>query len=183
MQDTTLATLTGHTDWVHAVAWAPDKTRLATAGHYGEVRLWDPATGDHLATLTGQPGKKYPPWVYALAWSPDSTRLAIATAGDDAEVRLWNPTTGSRRWGRRLSSAQLSTLTGHNDTVWAIAWSPDGSRLAAASHGGSIRIFDLNHPDDSIFLQFEQLFCLQWTSAGIAVGGSHGVSLLDLICF
>ena len=48
----TTSTLTGHTGWVHAVAWSPDGTRLATASDNGEVRLWDPTTG-HTTTLTG----------------------------------------------------------------------------------------------------------------------------------
>ncbi len=89
-----LATLTGHpprlvTDWMRGLAWSSDGTQLAiaTAGDYdGEVQLWDPATGDHLATLTGHTDK-----VSDAAWSPDGTRLA--TASYNGEVRLWDPAT------------------------------------------------------------------------------------------
>jgi WD40 repeat protein len=38
-------------------------------------------------------------------------------------VRLWDPATGEC----------LRTLTGHDDAVWGVAFSPDGRLLATAS--------------------------------------------------
>ena len=35
-------TLTGHTDWVRAVAFSPDGTLLATTSRDGTARLWEP---------------------------------------------------------------------------------------------------------------------------------------------
>ncbi|HEV7453204.1 MAG TPA: WD40 repeat domain-containing protein [Pseudonocardiaceae bacterium] len=37
--------MTGHTDWVWAVAWPPDGTRLLTGGHDSTVRVWDATSG------------------------------------------------------------------------------------------------------------------------------------------
>ena len=82
-----LQQLTGHTDWVRGVAWAPDATRLASASDDGSVRVWDPATGEQLQQLTGYTG-----WVNGVAWAPDATRLA--SAGRDGSVRVWDPATG-----------------------------------------------------------------------------------------
>ena len=84
---------------MNGVAWAPDATRLASAGRDGSVRVWDPATGEQLQQLTGHTGR-----VNGVAWAPDATRLA--SAGDDGSVRVWDPATGE----------QLQQLTGHTGT-------------------------------------------------------------------
>ena len=65
------------------MAFSPDGRLLASAGDDGTVRLWDPATGAGLATLTGHTDT-----VDAVAFSPDGRRLA--SAGDDRTVRLWD---------------------------------------------------------------------------------------------
>ncbi|HET9253889.1 MAG TPA: hypothetical protein VFO16_01645, partial [Pseudonocardiaceae bacterium] len=103
------------------------------------------------------------------AWSPDGTRLASASTDDT--VRVWNPATGQ----------ELATLTGHATGVDALAWSPDGTRLASASNEGTICIFNLDYPHLPTYLQVEPLTCLQWNSAGIAIGGPHGIGVLDLV--
>jgi WD40 repeat protein len=69
---------------LHALAWSPDGRRLAAAGEYGLVRLWDVAKGEPLALYRGHQEA-----VTAIAWSPDGTRLA--SAGNDATVQIWAP--------------------------------------------------------------------------------------------
>jgi hypothetical protein len=78
--------LSGRTDWVRAVAWSPDGTRLLTGGD-GGARVWDAATAEPLHQLSG-----HTDWVRAVAWSPDGTRLL--TGGDDGTVRVWDATSG-----------------------------------------------------------------------------------------
>jgi WD40 repeat protein len=39
----TIATATGHTDWVYAVAASPDGSRLASGSGDGTVKIWGPA--------------------------------------------------------------------------------------------------------------------------------------------
>ena len=82
------------------MAIAPDGTWLASAGDDGTVRIWDPATGQQRAVLTGHTGA-----VTAVAIAPDGTWLA--SAGDDGTVRIWDPATGqpARRSRRSISAA------------------------------------------------------------------------------
>jgi WD40 repeat protein len=40
-----LLTLSGHQGSIHAIAYSPDGTRLATGGFDGQVRLFDAKTG------------------------------------------------------------------------------------------------------------------------------------------
>jgi WD40 repeat protein len=47
------STLTGHAEAVYGVAFSPDGRLLATASMDNTAKLWDPAAGDCLGTLTG----------------------------------------------------------------------------------------------------------------------------------
>jgi WD40 repeat protein len=44
-------TLIGHTNSVRALAVAPDGSWLASAGHDGQIRIWDPTAGAPLSSL------------------------------------------------------------------------------------------------------------------------------------
>jgi WD40 repeat protein len=49
-------TLTGHTDWVYAVAFSPDGKQVAAGGWNGEVRVWDAANGALVKAFNASPG-------------------------------------------------------------------------------------------------------------------------------
>ena len=104
-----------------ALAVAPDGSWLASAdsgpyGGGGEVRIWDPHTGQARHTLTG-----HTRGVTALAVAPDGSWLA--SVSDDATVRIW------RVSGRRCA---VSLRTGQplRDVV------SDGRRVAVAGGRG-----------------------------------------------
>jgi eukaryotic-like serine/threonine-protein kinase len=107
------------------VAFSRDGQLLATSSDDQTVRLWDPATGQHIRTLTGHTG-----WVNAVAFSPDGLLLAAGAGGQT--VRLWNPATGGR----------LRTLTGHTGGVRTVAFSRDGRLLASGSGDQTVRLWN-----------------------------------------
>ena len=118
-----IRTLTGHGNWVQAVAIAPDGSWLATASTDRTVRTWS-ADGTSRATLTG-----HTDWVNAVAISPDGTWLA--TASSDTTVRTWS-----------ADGTHRATMTGHTGPVKAVAIAPDGTWLATGSNDGTVRIWD-----------------------------------------
>jgi len=105
---------------VRAVAWSPDG-RLVASGSNPEVALWDSATGQRLATLSGHRGQ-----IYCLAWSATSTLLA--SAGDDGTVRLWDAQ------GRAVQTFYSPS----NASVFSVAWAPDGHQLVAGTDDGQV---------------------------------------------
>ena len=69
----------------------PDGQLLATAAGDDTVRLWDPATGECLRTLTGHGPDEtsiLTSGFWGVTFSPDGWLLA--TAGYDKTVRVWD---------------------------------------------------------------------------------------------
>lgn len=149
----------GHSDMVNDAAFRTDGSEIASVSEDNSIRVWDTATGALRATLPTQaPNLR---WIEiggvdlmlvsgdygAELWrkgdrrafrtdlarracfSPDARSIALG--GDD--VRLWDVATGSQR--------QLEVAASR---VEALAWSPDGRRLATGYVDGSVRLWDLN---------------------------------------
>ena len=68
------ASLTGHTDGVSALAFAPSGRQMATGGFDGTVRLWEPAT----PIFSPAACLAYPGEARSLEFSPDGRSLRAA---------------------------------------------------------------------------------------------------------
>jgi WD40 repeat protein/serine/threonine protein kinase len=119
-------TLTGYQGFAFRVVFSPDSRRLISGG-FGIVHENDAATGEAVATLGPFRGGG----VHGLALSPDGRR--IATSGEHRkDYNLWDAATGQR----------IATFRGHADQVQAVAFAPDGGRIASASEDRTVKIWD-----------------------------------------
>ena len=118
-------------DGVVSLAFSPDGNTLASGSRHGTVKLWDVATRKEIANLEGHPTPySYPYMVFSLAFSPDASTLA--SGSQDGTVRLWDVATRKK----------IATLV-HLDHVISLAFSPEGTRLAAATYG-NIELWDMS---------------------------------------
>jgi len=123
-------TVAAERDVRDALRWEPDEAclsallrRLRQTGH-----LLDHASGEEsvVATLATH--------LWPLRQTLDLARLDLVAPGARLDVA----------WMADATSPQLvRTIMGHTSGVESVAWSPDGTRLATASHDGTARVWDL----------------------------------------
>ena len=129
-----LASLSGHTSLVRAIAFNRDGDMLLTGSQDGTVRLWDARRdgqiGDEIQLFRGHEGA-----VESVLFTPDRRR--IITAATDGTVRIWDAVGGS----------ELVTLPGQRDYPKAFALSPDGTLLVTALDDSGPRIWGLSNAE------------------------------------
>src|SRR5262245_15288730 len=130
----TTGRLQAHQDHVQAVAFSPSGKTLASCS--GDINLWDAATGKKRRTLTAQARISLSP--HPLVFSHDGKYLASVTgkvvvSGEAAEgklnvIHVWEEATGK----------QVRTYRGHEESVDAVAFAPDGKTLVSGSRDRGI---------------------------------------------
>ncbi|MGH9843642.1 MAG: c-type cytochrome domain-containing protein [Blastocatellia bacterium] len=164
-----LMNLKDHTDAVFQIAFSPDGKRLASASADRTVKIWDVATGKRLYTLSDaldavntvsfHPSGKllagagadriiriwelgetegrqiksliaHEDAINQIAFSPNG-RVLVSTAAD-RQLKFWDPN----------ELVEIHTAEVQPDWVFALAFSPDGKRLAVGRHDGSVAVYD-----------------------------------------
>ncbi|MER7130094.1 WD40 repeat domain-containing protein [Streptosporangium saharense] len=114
------------TDFLSArVTFSQDGTTLAVSDDGESVRLWDSVTHRPKGSLSS--GR-----AFALAFSPDGGMLATVSRWD-SHIQLWDTATH-----RPIGAAVSRNI----DLVSSMTFSLDGTRLAVASLGGIVRLWD-----------------------------------------
>ncbi len=143
-----LLNIPAHDGGVPDVAYSPDGSQIASMGAFGEVKLWDAASGELLATLNEDPDQ----FGGSVVFSPDGETLAGAWA---TRVILWD--LKRREIKATLAGQSIGTTTGYNLGVGQISFSPDGKRLAVANLDGFSKVFDLTTNREILSFSAEEL--------------------------
>lgn len=145
--------LLGHQYPLRSMAFSPDGKFLLTASAHvpvewrepgileenrahavGEIKLWDLRVGTEIAATSAGP---YP--IEALAVSSDGRTFATVdgSASASSAVTIWDLPALTQRTTLALQGSERAEL-------WCLAYSPDGSRLAAGGSAATAVLWDMD---------------------------------------
>ncbi|GEM_PF-5668385 len=122
-----VAEFTPDGDMIHDIGFTPDGEHLAGAFRDGKVRLWDVESHELVTTfeLAGSGGT-------IMDFSPDGETLAVKAPDIISEIQLFN----------MEDYTHERDLDIHEGQVFALEYSPDGTKLAYGGYGGVVKILD-----------------------------------------
>ncbi|KAF8839729.1 WD40 repeat-like protein [Paxillus ammoniavirescens] len=110
---------------VRCVLWSLDGSRLFSASDDHTIRCWDPERADSI----GEPWTGHTEYVLSLSLSPDGTK--VASASGDRTIRFWDVHSGD----------PVEHSLRHENSLYAVAFSPSGEFVAAGGSGGMVSIW------------------------------------------
>ena len=124
-----------HSDWVVAIDWSPDGSRLVTASRDQTAKVFDSHSGQLQVTFSGH-GQA----VTAVAFAADGAR--VASSGEDGKVRLWNAADAKQLHEVGGFAGNVRQLVAVGERHWVAAGEDQVIRWHQAADAKVIREFD-----------------------------------------
>lgn len=153
----------------YTLAWHTKSNRLAEGNVSGRIRIWDLDREQPILELK-TPNARDTYWGRRwINWSPEGDKLAAGF--DDHSVYIWDSRTGE----------ELHVLQGLTSSVISVAFSNDGTRIAACSRDGQIGFWsvDTGHLNSTI-LHPDGVTNGAWSSDNRSYATGHGSGELFL---
>ncbi|MBX3080457.1 MAG: PD40 domain-containing protein [Anaerolineae bacterium] len=126
-QSQKLITVIDKSNKISSIDWSPDSQKLVTGTTNKSVQIWNASDRILLQTLAGHTTA-----VRVVTWNPQ--KLTEVASGDDSgDVKIWDI-------GR---SVALHSIDSDARLITALAWSPDGRKIAIGDSNGIVKVFDV----------------------------------------
>lgn len=162
-----VGTLAMHDDEVWYLQFSHSGRQLATCSKDGRCLIWDVPTRTCRHVLSGHITE-----VEFCDWSPDDSLLLTCGARLDKTVIVWSTATGE----------MVRRLLHHDNTISAVAWTPDGAHFLSASVDQKLvlwcsKTFTVVHTWSPL-----RISSMAVTSTGrvVAVCHEHKIHVIDL---
>ncbi|KIS68592.1 putative lipoprotein-associated phospholipase A2 [Mycosarcoma maydis] len=170
-------TLQGHAEWVRSAIPSDDAKWLVSCSTDQTARVWDVSSGETKVELRGHehvvevaifaPVASYAAIRQLASLDPNASKDAsasmagqfVATGSRDKTIRIWDS----------ISGQCLKTLTGHDNWVRGLAFSPNGKSLLSVSDDKTMRLWDLQSGRCTRTIEAHQHFAtgIAWGKAKI----------------
>jgi len=134
-----LKTLQGRADFVYSTVFSKDN-RTIISGSQHSINFWN-VDSQCISTFF-----KTKDWLSSLIVSQNEKIIACANIGNqDNFIRVWHiDDLNSYLNKNKNKSNQIPNkiLKGHNDNIWSIAFSPDGTKIASGSSDRTVKIWN-----------------------------------------
>lgn len=172
-----LRTFRGRAGGLTRVAWAPDGTRIVTAGGDQRVIVWSAETGKEVFRIAGHPAG-----VADAVFSLDGSQ--IASAGGDGEVHVWNASEAGNPMtiavGKRALESDVSASGHEADSadLWLhrLEYSVDGKRLAVTASDVKVHVLDSASGREELVLSgfTDEVTCVAFSPDGGRIATGNG---------
>ena len=172
----------GHKGEVNDLTWFPDGSQIASASSDKTVQIWNTGTGT--AVRVYQDATKN---AMTVSWSPDGARIAAGYAGDKRDpetLQIVRVANGEKLFSYASTAGFLNAQA--DKTIYALAWSPDGARLACGGGEYRVDIWDAHSWKQQVTYKGHNstVYALAWSPDGRQVastGSDDAVHIWDAL--
>jgi len=172
----------GHKGEVNDLTWFPDGSQIASASSDKTVQIWNTGTGT--AVRVYQDATKN---AMTVSWSPDGARIAAGYAGDKRDpetLQIVRVANGEKLFSYASTAGFLNAQA--DKTIYALAWSPDGARLACGGGEYRVDIWDARSWKQQVTYKGHNstVYALAWSPGGRQVastGSDDAVHIWDAL--